>query len=51
MRAEIKKENGREVYKRKDKSDFIEKVKIGALAFIAGVTMTLMFYPLIRPLN
>lgn len=51
MKAEVKEKDGREVYKRKNKSDFIEKIKIVALAFIAGVTMTLMFYPLIRPLN
>ena len=49
MKAKIEKENGREVYKRSDKTETWVKIKIGIFSFIAGVTLTLMFYPIIRP--
>lgn len=49
MRAEVKKENGREVYRRIDKKETWVKIKIGISSFITGVTLTLMFYPIIRP--
>ena len=49
MRAEVKKENGREVYRRSDKKEIIGKIKLIAISFLAGVILTLMFYPIMRP--
>ena len=49
MKAELKKENGREVYRRSDKKEIWVKIKIGIFSFIAGIALTLMFYPIIRP--
>lgn len=49
MKAEIKKVNGREIVRRNDIKETIGKIKIGVFAFIAGVTLTLMFYPILRP--
>lgn len=50
MIAEVKEKDGREIYERKGKtSDIVGKIKVGVACFIAGVTLTLMFYPIIRP--
>ena len=52
MKAEVKEKNGRTVYESSGMlKDFLAKVGIGLACFIAGVTVTLMFYPIIRPLN
>lgn len=47
MKAEVKKVNGRYVYKRSGRN--WEKVKISVISFLLGVMLTLMFYPIIRP--
>lgn len=47
MKAEVKKVNGRNVYKRSGRN--WEKVKISIVSFLLGVMLTLMFYPIIRP--
>lgn len=47
MKAEVKKVNGRYVYKRSGQN--WEKVKISVVSFLLGVMLTLMFYPIIRP--
>lgn len=49
MRAEVKEKDGRKVYERSGKSELIGRIKIGVACFVAGVTLTLMFYPIIRP--
>lgn len=47
MKAEVKKINGRYVYKRSGRN--WDKVKISVISFFLGVMLTLMFYPIIRP--
>lgn len=47
MKAEVKKVNGRYVYKRSGRN--WDKIKISIVSFLLGVMLTLMFYPIIRP--
>ena len=48
MVARKKRKDGRTVYRREERSCTAGKIKVGVLAFIAGVTLTLMLYPVIR---
>lgn len=47
MKAEVKKVNGRYVYKRSGRN--WDKIKISIVSFLLGVMLTLMFYPIMRP--
>lgn len=52
MKAEVKEKDGRKVYEPSGMfKDFLLKVIIGVSCFLIGVVLTLMFYPIIRPLN
>ena len=52
MKAEVKEKNGRKVYESSGMlKDFLSKIIIGVSCFLFGIVMTLMFYPIIRPLN
>ena len=52
MKAEVKEKNGRKIYKSSGMlKDFLKKVGIGFACFMLGVMLTLMFYPIIRPMN
>ena len=52
MKAEVKEKNGRKVYEPSGMlKDFLKKVGICFVCFMLGVMLTLMFYPIIRPMN
>lgn len=52
MKAEVKEKNGRKVYESSGMlKEFLKKIGICFACFMLGVMLTLMFYPIIRPLN
>lgn len=52
MKVEVKEKNNRKIYKSSGiLKDFLKKVGICFACFMLGVMLTLMFYPIIRPLN
>lgn len=52
MKAEVKEKDGREVWESSGMlKDFLIKIGIGVCCFLLGVILTLMFYPIIRPIN